>query len=155
MSATKSVQGAQTILSIGSGGTNETFTAILQLKTYQFSGQQWKYDDVTNAGSPAQGPGVFEEPLPVTMSGGTLAVSGVFLPSDPGQTALAAGFNGGTLIDFKLQLPKAPGQTTAGNMYAFSAYVQEFPLPDIQFDRAMTIKASLKIASPIVLTPGS
>jgi hypothetical protein len=155
MAATKGFTGKGTVLSVGSGGTSETFAPVLQIKTFQFSGQTWKYDDITNASSPQTGVGVLEEALPSTMSGGTLAVSGVFLPSDVGQLALATAFNAGTLTDFKLQLPIANGQTTLGNLYAFSGYVQEFPLPDIQFDKALTIKATIKINTIIAVTLGS
>jgi hypothetical protein len=155
MAATKGYTGKGTVLSVGSGGTSETFLPVLQVKTFQFSGQTWKFDDISNAGSPVAGAGVLEEALPSTMSGGSLAVSGVFLPTDPGQTALATAFNSGTLTDFKLQLPLAPGQTSTGNLYAFSGFVQEFPLPDIQFDKALTIKATIKINTVITVTVGS
>src|SRR5882762_5252731 len=129
--------GKGTVLSIGSGGTSETFTPILQMKTFQFSGQTIKFDDITNVNSPVQANAAFEEAIPALVSGGQFTTSGVFLPSDPGQIAMSAAFNG-VLTDFKVQLPKGPGQTTAGNLYAFTGYVMDEPLPDVSFDKTLT-----------------
>jgi hypothetical protein len=48
-----------------------------------------------------------------------------------------------------------PGQTTAGNLYAFSGYVQEFPAPDVQFDKVVNFKVTIKLTTVITLTQGS
>jgi hypothetical protein len=154
--ATKALTGRGTTLSIGNGASPEVFTAIMQVKTYQFSGQQASYDDITNTGSAVSGTSnvAIEELLPSKVSLGTLALTGVFLPSDAGQTALSTAFTNQTLTDFKLQLPLAPGQTTTGNLYTLSAYIQDFPLPDLQWDKAATFKATLKLMS-LTVTPGS
>jgi hypothetical protein len=155
MAGTKASTGRGTVLSIGSGGTGETYLPILQVKTWQPSGQQWKFDDVTNGNSPVAGAGVLEEAIPATLSAGTWAIGGVFLPTDPGQLALATAFANGTLADFQLQLPASAAQPTKGNLYAFSAYVQDMPLPDLQFDKAQTFKCTLKINTLITVTAGS
>ena len=67
-------------------------------------------------------------------------MAGIFLPDDAGQQALKTAFQSGTLENFTVQLPKGPGQTTSGNLYAFSGYVQEFPAPDVQFDKVVNFK---------------
>ena len=155
MTATKGFTGKGTVLSIGSGGTGEQFTAIVQVKTFQFSGQKWSFDDATNAGSPAVGVGVLKESIPSTMDAGDMAIAGIFLPSDPGQLALATAFNAGTLTDFKLQVGLGPGQTVVGNLYTFSGYLQELPAPNIQFDKIIDFKASIKLNTVITVTQGS
>ncbi len=144
--------GKGTVLSMGQAAT---YTAVGQIKTIQFNGQKWSFDDITNLGSPAIGPGVLEEALPAKLAPGELAVGGIFLPNDAGQEALNTAFQAGTLENFKVQLPMGPGQTTAGNVYAFSGYVQEFPAPDVQFDKIVNFKVTIKLTTVITLTQGS
>ena len=152
---TKAATGAGAVLSIEVGST---WTPILQLnKPMQFSGQKWQYEDVTNFGSPIFGAGLVKESLPVLVDPGEASCEGLFLPADPGQLGVAAAFAAGTLASFKLQLAvdTVGGQTTAGNLYAFSAFVQENPLPEVPFDKSMTIKISLKLNTAITVTQGS
>jgi hypothetical protein len=144
--------GKGTIFSMGPAAT---FTTVGQIKTIQFNGQKWSFDDVTNLNSPAVGVGVLEEALPAKMAPGELAIGGIFLPNDAGQEALNTAFQAGTLENFKVQLPMGPGQTTAGNLYAFSGYVQEFPAPDVQFDKIVNFKVTIKLSTVITLTQGS
>lgn len=157
MSASKGMTGRGTILSIGIAGSPETFTPVLQLRTFQPSGQSAKYEDLTNADSPtnANGNVVVEETLPTTISPGTYAFGGVFLPSDPGQLALLTAFETQALTDFKLQLLKGPGQAATGNLYAFSGYVQDMPLPDVDYSKIATFKVTIKITGVIARTPGA
>lgn len=152
--STKAITGKGTVLSMLVGGTP---TPILQVKTWQFSGQQAKYEDISNADSPTTDGGacIVEESVPTTISAGQLSVSGIYLASDPGQAALATAFNQQTLTDFTLQLPKASGQMTKGNLFTFSAYVQDMPLPDLDYSKAATFKVALKITGLIEVTPGS
>ncbi len=146
--------GKGTVFSIGSGGTGETFVAVAQLKTAQFGGQKMNFEDITNLDSASVGATVLKEQMPTTADAGTVALSGIFLPSDAGQTALTTAYNG-ALTDFKIQLPKGPLQTTTGNLYTFSGYVSEQPLPDIQFDKVLTFKVTITLTTPITSTPGT
>lgn len=156
MAASKGFTGKGVVLSIGSGGESETFTAVLQVKTYSFSGMTAKYDDTTNLNSAAQGAAVLEEGLPATVSPGQLTLSGIFLPVDPGQMSLAAAYLSQALTDFKLQFPIAPGQTTAGNLFAFSGFVQDMPnAVDIDFSKVITFKTTIKLNTAITVTVGS
>lgn len=151
--ATKATTGKSAILAIGSG---ESPTPVLQVKTWSFSGQQAKYDDTTNAGSPAQGAAVMEEAIPSTVSPGQLTVSGVFLPTDPGQESLASAFLSQALTSFTFTFPLFPGQTTTGNSYAFSGYVQDMPnAVDVDYSKAINFKTTIKIQGPITVTAGS
>lgn len=148
----KGFVGRGTVVSIDTGGG--TFVSIAQLKTAQFAGQKINFDDLTNLDSALQNNTVLKEVLPATADAGTLALGGIFLPSDAGQLALQAAY-GGTLTNFKVQLPKGPGQSTAGNLYTFSGYVSEGVYPDVQFDKTLTYKATVTLTTLISLTPGS
>jgi hypothetical protein len=152
MSASTGFTGKGTVLSLGPA---TTLTPVGQIKTVQFNGQKWSFDDITNLNSPAVGPGVLEEAMPSKLSPGELAMAGIFLPGDAGQQALETAFQSGSLENFTVQLPKGPGQTTSGNLYAFSGYVQEFPAPDVQFDKVVNFKCTIKLTTVIALTQGS
>jgi hypothetical protein len=155
MAASKGFTGKGTVLSIGVAGSPETFVAIAQLKTLQLSGQKISFDDVTNLDSPQLGGGVLEESIPAKASPGELAMAGIFVPTDSGQKDIEAAFSAGTLTDFTVQLPKGPGQTATGNLYAFSGYVQDLLVPDIQFDKTLTFKTTVKLNTVITKTLGT
>jgi hypothetical protein len=152
--ASKGFIGRGTVFSIGVAGTPETFTPVAQLKSATFNGQKINFEDITNLDSALVNNTVLKEVMPATADAGTVQAAGIFLPSDPGQLALQAAY-GGLLTDFKIQLPKGPGQTTTGNLYTFSGYVGENPLPDIQFDKTISFKMNITLATPIALTPGT
>jgi hypothetical protein len=152
--ASKGFIGRGTVCSIGVAGSPETFVPVAQLKTAQFNGQKINFEDITNLDSPIVGITVLKEKLPATAEAGTVQMAGIFLPSDAGQLALQEAYGGG-ITDFKIQLPKGPGQTTTGNLYTFSGYVGEQPLPDVQFDKTITFKANIELTTPISVTPGS
>lgn len=152
----KGYTGRGTVLSMGASPAS-SFTAVAQVKTFQFSngGGKWSYEDITNSGSPAVGPGVLKENIPTEVDPGEFNIGGVVLPSDAGQLMLATAFNAGVLYDFKLQLPLGPGQTTTGNLLTFSGYLEDQALPDVQFDKALTFKATVKLTTLVTVTQGS
>jgi len=126
------------------------------MKTYSFSGQSIKFDDITNLNSPLLGTTVtVEESLPATFDPGMLTASGIYIPSDPGQLAITNGFTAVALLSFRVQFPIAGTQTTTGNLYTFSGYIQDDPLPDADYSKATPIKFTIKIVTPIVKTQGS
>ena len=155
--ASKGFIGKGTIFSIGSGGAGETFTPVAQLKTAQWGGQKINFEDISNLDSPVLGTSSIplKENMPATGDPGTVDVAGIFLPGDLGQLAVAALWESLRIADFKVQLPKGPTQTVAGNLYTFSGYLAENPLPDIQWDKVVTIKMKIQLASDITLTAGS
>ena len=77
MSTSTGFTGKGTVLSLGPA---TTFTPVGQIKTVQFNGQKWSFDDITNLNSPAVGPGVLEEAMPSKLSPGELAI-GRYLPA--------------------------------------------------------------------------
>ncbi|HEV2324561.1 MAG TPA: hypothetical protein VGS10_11480 [Terracidiphilus sp.] len=152
-SYSKGFTGRGTVLSMGVSPAS-TFTPVAQVKTWQFAGQKWSYDDLTNGNSPAVGPGVQKESIPSVVDPGEISIGGVYLASDAGQAMLATAFNSGVLYDFKLQLPPAPGETT-GELKTFSGYVEDPAYPDIQFDKTLTFKTTIKLNTMVTTTAGS
>ena len=150
MAASKGYIGKGTVLKFGS-------TAVAQLKTLQFAGQKINFEDISNLDSPVLGTSAVPlgENLPNKAEPGTMALAGIFLPSDTGQLALETAYLGAALSSFSIQLPMGPGQTTQGNLYAFSGYIVEQPLPDVQFDKTLTFKTTIQVAGAITITPGS
>jgi hypothetical protein len=148
---TQAFTGKSTVLSVGA-----TPTPIQQVKQFSFSGVSAKYEDITCLGSPSVGPAVLEEATPASVSPGTATFSGVYLPSDTGFGDLATAFTSQTVTSFTLQLPMGPGQTTKGNLFAFSGYVQDMPLPDtIDATKPLTFKCTIKLSTVITVTQGS
>jgi hypothetical protein len=154
MSASSGFTGKGTVFSIM---VATVATPVAQLKTLQFAGQKLNFEDITNLDSPALGTSdvAVKESIPASADPGTMALAGIFIPSDAGYTALNTAYANAALTSFTVQLPKGPGQTTKGNLYSFSGYVTEEPNPDIQFDKTLTWKTTLQITGPITLTPGS
>jgi len=150
--ASKGATGAGSTFSIGS-----TPVVVGQVKTIQFNGQKITYDDLTNLSSPMMGTStvVMGEKLPAKAEAGTLAIGFTYLPLDPGYQALLAAFESQALTAFTVQSAKVPPQTTTGNSFAFSGYVSEQPLPDIQVDKTMTSKVTIEISGLIIVTPGT
>ena len=153
--ATKGVTGRGTVFSIGIAGSPETFTAIMNMKTYSFSGNSLKFDDISNLNSSTNGGVIVEESLPATEDPGTFTASGIFIPSDAGQTALAAAWGTHALTDFKVQFPVAGSQTTTGNLYTFSGYLQDNPVPDADYSKAIMVKFTIKLNTAVTVTGGS
>jgi hypothetical protein len=157
MSGTTSKGGtsAGAVLSIMVGAT---LTPILQIKEYDLPEAKWKYDTITNSNSPTIGVGnqVLDENAPTVVDPGEASFSGIWLPSDAGQQAVAASFATGTAVEFTLQLKPIAGQTTTGNLYTWMAFVQALPMPSgLSVDKVAQVKISLKMASLIAVTVGS
>ena len=150
----KGFTGRGTTLSMGPSPAT-TFTKVAQVKTFSYAGQKWSFDEITNSDSQAIGPGVLKESIPNEVDPGELSIAGVYLPSDAGQLALAAAFNSGVLQDFELQLPLGPGQTTTGNLMKFSGYIEDPALPDVDYSKSLTFKATVKLTTLVTVTPGS
>ena len=153
--ATKGVTGRGTVFSIGVAGSPETFTPIMNMRTYSFSGNTVKFDDISNLNSSVNGGVIVEESIPASEDPGTFTASGIWIPSDAGQTALAAAWGTHGLTDFKVQFPIAGAQTTTGNLYTFSGFLQDNPLPDADYSKAITIKFAIKLNTAITPTVGS
>jgi hypothetical protein len=152
MAASKAGTGAGAVLKIYNG---TSYIAVAQLKTFQFSGQKWSVDDVTNAASPAAGPGVLKEVTPSILDYGDMNLSGVWLYNDVGQTQVMTNFQAGTLTQFKMVLALVEGETTTNTEYDFGAYITDMPIPDIQYDKGLTFKTTLKLNTIPTITVGA
>lgn len=146
----KAMQGKGTVLSIGDGETEEAFTAIVEIKTFQFSGGKNDTDDVTNSDSPGRA----KEFIATLLDSGSLKCGGNYVGDDAGQLALRTAFASGAFTNFTLVLPKTKTQTATGDEFAFSAIVEESNI-DVQYDKAVTWSGSLKISGLIVFTAGT
>lgn len=78
------------------------------------------------------------------------------IPTDPGQVILqAAALAVPTpLTFFKWQKVKLGTQTTAGDLYAFAAFIEQTDQSE-PVNKKATVKYSLTISGAITLTPGS
>ena len=63
-------------------------------------------------------------------------------------------FNGGSLKSFQITLPKAVGQTSAGDVYAFTALIQDLNY-NFAVDKSVTFSATLKVSGDIAFTAGT
>jgi predicted secreted protein len=141
--------GLGTTLAVNTGTDAEpTWTPVAELKSINQSGRQVATEDVTNFQSSAR------EFIPTLLDAGSWDIAGSRIATDAGQLAMETAFQGLTIKDFQIQLPKAGGQTTAGDMFEFSALIQELNY-SIADDKAVTFSAKLKVSGNIVLTPGS
>jgi hypothetical protein len=150
MAASKGFTGSKVVFKIGT-------TAVAQVKTLQLNGQKVTYEDISNLDTPLLGSSAvpLKEKLPVTAEPGTLAIGGIYLPADTGYLALVAAYESQALSSFTIQLPKGPGQTTTGNLFTFSGFISELPLPDVQWDKTLTFKTTIELNTDIAITPGS
>ena len=152
----KARAGAGSSLSIGNGGSPETFTPIGQiLPTLKWSGAKIKTADTTNQDSLADGNSlIWEEMIPTIVSGGTVDLEVNYVPADVAQRALLAAFDGKP-HNFVLATPLDPASSPKVPFasFGFSGYLFDRPDIDLPLDKQM--KLSIKIAvvgppSPIV-----
>lgn len=151
--ATKAFTGRGTELLVGNANVS-----VMQIKSVQWTAPKWTFDDITNWNSPEVGAGVIRESVPTVLEPGEFTGQGIYLPSDTGRTALTDAFANAAITTFQVQLPidTAGGQANVGDLYSFTGYVEDQPLPDgIMVDKAVTYKLTVKINSVITYTPGS
>ena len=135
-------------MSIGTIGASPVYTSVGEVKSLNQSGRQVSTEDVTNMQSLAK------EFIPTLVESGTWDIAGNRIGGDAGQIAMEGAFNGLTLVPFKIQLPKSGGQTTTGDLFAFTALVQELDY-SLSVDKAVTFTAKLKVSGVITETAGS
>lgn len=105
-------------------------------------------DDATNFQSSG------EEYVPTMPDGGEWSFSFNRVASDPGQLALQTAFFAQTLLMFEATAPKGKGQMTAGDMWAFSAYVSDLN-PDFDPKKKITNAGKLRTSNGVTFTAGS
>jgi len=128
------------------GGSNQTFTAVVEPESITPPNPKWSYQKVTNLASPAVGPGVLQEQIPSVLDPGTFSATLIFTAaSEPGRLALKAAFDSGAILDFKLILPGGGTDATS----AFSGYVSEFGYEGISPDKNLTYKLTAQLTTTV------
>ncbi len=148
------ITGAGANLTIGSGNAA---VQVNYLETISFSGAKTTTVNITNASSPTAGTGglLVNEFLPTVIDSGTMDLTGIYAPNDPGQAALLSAWQNGNIQAFSLAMKPAANQTS-GTTIAFNAYVTGSTLPDsIPFDKQVTFKSMLTVSGAFTVTPGT
>ena len=135
-------------VSLSTDGT--TFTRVGQVQKVTNGSQKSNLADVTNLDSP----NAFIERITTTLDSGTLSVTVVANPSDPGQLMLLAGFNAQTRFTCQVQYPPV-GTQVKGQLNTFLAFVTSAPQPSLAVTEASTFDAELTITGPVTVTAGS
>lgn len=141
----KAATAAGSVLSIKISGA---FVPVFEVRSLVQSGQAFGTEDVTNMNSTAR------EFTTTLLDSGTWEMVANRISTDPGQAGLSSSFVAGGVNLFTILLPKLVGQTTTGDLYAFSALIQEFST-SLNFDKVQTSTIKLKVSGPIVVTEGS
>jgi|GEM_PF-2794200 len=148
--ASKSAVGKGTILSIGSGGGSETFTAVAEVT--DIKGLSYKMGSVDSTSLDSTN----SEVIATLPDYGEVSMTGKMLPLDPGQLSIASTFAAGTMRDFTLQLPKAGGQATTGDKYAFTGLITEYsPFTDVSPTKPLEFSFKVKVNALPTKTAGS
>jgi hypothetical protein len=158
MSSTKAGTGSGATLSIGTPGSGESFVSILQIKSLSWTNPKLLTEDATCLSSPTLGPATIKEMIPTVIEPGQMSGQAIYLPTDTGLAALNTAFASGVIHDFKLQFPPIPAfaQVTTGNLYTFSGYTIEQPLPDgVDATKLLTYKVTIQITTAISVTVGA
>jgi len=158
MAATKGATGSGVTVSIGTPGTGETFTTILQIRSISWTQPKLNTEDASCLSSPTLGAATIKEYLPTVIEPGQFSGNAIYLPADAGLAAANAAFLASTIRDFKVQFPPLAqfSQTTTGNLYTFSGFVLEQPLPDgIDVSKILSWKLTVQITTAVTVTVGS
>jgi hypothetical protein len=151
--------GIGTTLSIGTQGGGSTFVVIGYIKKITPPAGKWGWEDTTTLNTP----GVDKIGNKTLRDPGEVSIEGLYESADAGQIALQAAFNvgsnttNGDKFPFKLALPvNLPGgEITTGELFAFNAAVTEWAISDVEDEKDITFKASLKVSGPTTPTAGA
>jgi hypothetical protein len=150
---TQAQSGNQVQVSINTGTVSSPiWTLIGECSDFNQQGSQNKSDDATNLQSTA------EEFIPTLLTPGKFSGTMNRVDSDAGQKAVKASFHAvpPTLEQYQVQIPKTPTQTTIGDIFSFTAMVEEFnELGTLKPDKIIKTMFSFKVTGPITLALGS
>ncbi len=126
---------------------------VAEIKTMSWSGAQADTEDVSNMDSP----NAYKESVVTMLDSGEVSLSGNRISGDAGQTAFNTAYGNRAKISCKIELPiaTAAGQTAQGDVYTFDAWVTQPTLVDLQYDKAITFSAKVKITGPVTLALGN
>lgn len=126
------------------GGTaGSSYTAIGQLKKFNFSGLKAEFDDITNLDSPS----IFKEWMKTVVDGDTVTFDGVMNPADTQTQALLTNLAtaGSAALNFwKILL-------SSGSTLVFTGYVQDFKF-GAEYNKAITFSGTIKIVGNVTAT---
>jgi hypothetical protein len=152
--SSKAQAGRGTQFSIGpiAGTASPTYTLVGEVDESTPDGRKWNFDDASNFES-----GIDEESITTMRTPGNFKVTGNRVTGDAGQVALEAAHDSGGLYMFTVQLPMnaAAGQTTAGDKWAFNAYVESVDPSGIKVKNVIKFGASLRVSGARTFTAGS
>jgi hypothetical protein len=119
-----------------------------EMTSVNLTGRQAVTEETTNFQSSGK------EFKPTVIDFGTWEFTGNRVGGDAGQVALEAAFTSLALQTFTIQLPKSGAQTTTGDLFTFSALIEEI---DYNVDATKVVKMTgkLKVSGAITVTPGS
>lgn len=139
--------GTQIQMNTGSTGS-PTWTTVGEMTSVNLTGRQAVTEETTNFQSSGK------EFLPTVIDYGTWEFTGNRVGGDAGQVALESAFTGLALKQFKITLPKSGAQASTGDIFAFSALIEEI---DYNVDATKVVKMTgkLKISGAITVTAGS
>ena len=149
----KATSGSQSVLAINTGTVSTpAWTTIGEVVSIALSGRQNNTDDTTNFESTA------EEFIPTLLKPGSYKLEMNRVSTDAGQAALAASFYAvpPTLLLYKLTLPKESGQTSTGDVFQFTALVEELDdTGTLKPDKKIGMACTLKVSGAVTFTEGS
>lgn len=98
--------------------------------------------------------GKVSEFIATIVDSGSIDLKANYVAADVGQQALSTAFSALTKTAFELQLPMSPAQTTTGDLYKFSAIVNDFSF-EVDTEKQIMLSCKLKISGSLALTSGS
>jgi len=131
-------------LSIGA-----TPTVIAGIKHIAHTGNKIDTEDVTDLSTPS----IDKIFMATLRDNGSISIDGNYLPTDPGQAALAAAYGSAANTPFVVTYPIESGAVTA-TKDAFSGIVTSWNV-DLQFEKYVTFKAEIKVSGAITTTLGA
>lgn len=143
--------GLGTTLKINTGTSGSpTWTLVGELTDTPLSGRKVDTTDTTNFQSTAK------EFKATIVESGNVKVTGNYLGTDAGQLALEAAFESLKTTQFQVTLPVTGTQGTSGDIWTFSAVVEELsPFGTLSPTKVVSFQASLKVTGSFVVTRGS
>lgn len=128
---------------LNGGSTGAAYSAIGQLKKFNFAGLKAEFDDITNLQSPT----IFKEWMKTVVDGDTVTFEGVMNPADVQTQGLLTNLAtaGSAALDYwKISL-------TNGSVLVFQGYVQDFKF-GAEYNKALTFNGTIKIVGNVTAT---
>jgi hypothetical protein len=135
---------------LANGGTSgSSYTNVAQVTDVKLPIGKIKTDDITNFDSPTAGGGgsVYQEFIKTMVEAGDVSFGMVFSPTDPTQQHVAANLQNSPTTSLEYWRLTSQDGTT----YVFQGMISSDD-SDFKFDKAVLVKASIKVSGPITIT---